>query len=638
MATRDVERKLTAVFVTDVAGYSRLMAENPDQTLETLTAYREVFSQYTGQFHGRIVNRPGDSILAEFGSVVDALTCAVEIQRELAERNLSLPENRRMQFRIGLTMGDVLLKEGEIYGNGVNIAARLEALADPGGICISRNVYDQVQARLPLHFEYLGEKIVKNIPEPVRAYKVLSEPGAAAQRTVEAGRIATVKWRKWRRSAITLAAGLMLILGIAAAGYFWFPGHPREEGAGGPPIPDKPSIAVLAFDNMSGDPAQEYFSDGISETIITRLARSDSMFVIARNSSFFYKGKAVPVQQIGKELGVRYLLEGSVQKSGDRIRVTAQLIEAENGRHLWADSYDREPKELFAVMDEITHRIVIELAVKLTSGEAARYYEHATENFEAYDLYLQGANNFFRFEKEANARGKKQLHRAIELDPQFARAMAILAWLYMNDSRYRWVKDTKAALRKSEEWARKALAIDDTVAPAYTVLSRIHTWKGQYEQAIAAGERAVEAEPGNWAAYHAYSLTMLYAGKHREALALIQKSMRLSPYHGIATLAVAGGVYLQLGRYAEAKPYFEKVLQRTQRGPLSSQAQRILISIDMELGLEEEARERARKFLEKYPETSLNRIRKRLMRAPFKNKDFIEPRLESLRRAGFPEK
>ncbi len=634
MATRDVERKLTVVFVTDVAGYSRLMADNPDQTLETLTAYRQVFSDYAGQFHGRIVNRPGDSILAEFGSVVDALTCAVEIQRELAERNLSLSENSRMHFRIGLTMGDVLLKEGELYGDGVNIAARLESLADPGGICISRNVYDQVQSRLPLHFEYLGEKIVKNIPEPVRAYKVLSEPGAAAHRAVREGAIAG-KWRMATLSAVVL--GLIIVVGFLGWNYY----EQRSAEAAlaafkqsvAFPLPDKPSIAVLPFDNLSKDPDEEYLSDGITESIITRLAKIPGLFVIARNSSFTYKGKPVKVQQVGRELGVRYVLEGSVQKAGERLRINAQLIETPTGEHLWAEKYDRDLKDVFAVQDEISVKVANELNVKLVAGERARSDLQATGNLEAYDLFLRAQSLALRYEKGASARATQLLQQAIELDADYARAMGLLGWQYLWAARYGWVKDRAQSIRQAEEWANRALTIRPDIN-ALTLLARLNSNKGNYEQAIALGERAVALEPSNSWAHATLGWTLNLAGRPEEAVPFSRQAIRLYPHPPMAYYFSYGTENFNAGRYDAAIEAFKEGLKSPDKGRVNYAMHLALIASLMALGREKEARHEAEQY-RKYSEYSFEKAADSWRRHRYKDPAVPERMIELIRKAGF---
>ena len=332
-AKKSTQRKLTAILCADVVGYSRLMGDDEEATLESLTPYRKVFTSEIKKYRGRVVDAKGDAILAEFASVVDAVKGAVEIQRELAEKNTELSDERRMDFRIGINVGDVVVQDDVIYGDGVNIAARVETLADPGGVCVSGRVYDQVENKLPFHYEYLGEKKVKNIARPVRAYRVLTTPGAAAHRMTK---LKVALEAQWRRTALVLAAGLVLITGLVAAGYFLQPGSAPKQGDSTATAPDrdKPVIAVLAFDNLSGDKEQEYFSDGISESIITRLSRLEEVIVISRNSTFKYKGKAVTVPQMGKELGATYILEGSVQKAGGKVRINAQLIEAATDKHV----------------------------------------------------------------------------------------------------------------------------------------------------------------------------------------------------------------------------------------------------------------------------------------------------------------
>ena len=341
MSTEEFRRRLTAILSADVEGYSRLMREDEEATVRTLTTYRTAMTHLIQQYRGRVVDSPGDNILAEFTSVVDAVNCSVEIQRELAERNAELPENSRMRFRIGINMGDVLEERDRIYGDGVNIAARTESLAEAGGICISGTVYDAIENKIGLEYEYLGEHEVKNIDKPIRAYRVLSYPGAAAHRVVKAKKAVGKTWRN-----VVVAIGAVLVV-VAAVTVWHFsfrppPMEPASVEKMAYPLPDKPSIAVLPFVNMSGDPEQDLFGDGLSNQIITTLSKVSNMFVIARNSTFTYKGKPVKVQKVAEDLGVRYVMEGSLQKTPDRIRVTAQLIEATSGRHLWAERYDRE--------------------------------------------------------------------------------------------------------------------------------------------------------------------------------------------------------------------------------------------------------------------------------------------------------
>ena len=370
MATEGFKRKLTAILSADVVGYSRLMGEDEAATVRTLETYKRVISDLIQQHRGRVVDSPGDNILAEFASVVDAVQCAVAVQKEIQARNLELPETRRMQFRIGINLGDVIEEEDRLYGDGVNIAARLESLAEPGGICVSKTAFDHIETKLPLGYEYLGEQTVKNIAKPVCAYKVLMEPRV----TVKAPAQAKPKEGARRRSRfIALVSVLLMAAGAAVFWRFAFPpAEPKVEKASQQqmafPLPDKPSIAVMPFLNLTGEQNQDFFCDGLSESLITALSKVPQLFVIARDSTFRYKGKGVKTKQVSEELGVQYVLEGSVQRAGDRVRVTAQLIDALTGQHLWSERYDRSLKDIFDLQDEITMKILTELRVKIHRG------------------------------------------------------------------------------------------------------------------------------------------------------------------------------------------------------------------------------------------------------------------------------
>ncbi|UCH46849.1 MAG: adenylate/guanylate cyclase domain-containing protein, partial [Betaproteobacteria bacterium] len=383
------KRKLSAVLMADAVAYSRHMGRDEMGTVATIKASRDIFQTYVDIHGGRIVNAPGDSILAEFPSVVEALSSAVEIQRKLADRNRDLPADEAMQFRIGINLGDIVEADDVIYGDGVNIAARLESLAEPGGITISGTAYDHVENKLPLSFEYAGEHQVKNIDRDVRVYNVRSQ-----SKTQEKAQ------RSSKHVGIALAS-LVVIAAIVAVTIYQF-GDSAESGSDFEKVPAA-SIAVLPFANMSGDPKQEYFADGITDTLITDLSKLRGLLVIARNSAFTYKNKSVDIKTIGRELGVRHVLEGSVQRAGDRIRLNAQLLDAQSGDHLWAERFDRPITDVFAVQDEITQRIVTELEVELVEGERARIWRHATDNPAAYDALMRGRQHFFQFTREEHA-------------------------------------------------------------------------------------------------------------------------------------------------------------------------------------------------------------------------------------------
>src|SRR5713226_3628730 len=422
-----MERKLTAKLCADVFGYSRLMGEDEEATLRTLSSYRKLIDSLIEQHHGRFVNSAGDSVLAEFASVVNAVQCAVEIQTTLKPENERLPPERRREFRIGVNLGDVMVDGEQIYGDGVNVAARLESLAEPGGICISHTVHDQIKNKLSLNYEDLGPQTVKNIVEPVRVFRVLPETGATAPRNTR--RFA----RKYLRRGVFSMVGLTIITTtVVVVQHLSL--RPPAPSASIPsahtpalPMPDKPSIAVLPFANMSDDPKQEYFSDGITDDLTTALSRLPDLFVIARTSAFTYKGKALKVQEISRQLGVKYVLEGSVRKADNQVRITAQLVDATTGDHIWAEHYDRALRDIFSLQDEIVRKIVTTLNLQLAVSEHGIAVTKRTDNLEAYDYFLRGIE-FFKFGnpgKEADENARQMFQKAIELDPQVFRRVCV---------------------------------------------------------------------------------------------------------------------------------------------------------------------------------------------------------------------
>ena len=523
MDPKDVKRKLRAILSADVQGYSRLMGDDEVATVKTITEYRETLSSLIAQYHGRVVDSPGDNVLAEFGSVVDAVQCAVEIQNILKAKNEDLPENRRMIFRIGVNLGDVIQEEDRIYGDGVNIAARIEALADGGGICISGTAYDQIENKLALGYSFLGEHSVKNIAKPVRVYKVPMDPKDVGKKRGS---------KPWKRIAIT--AGVLLILAGTAAAVWNFYLRPDVKPASVEkmafPLPDNPSIAVLAFDNLSGDPKQDYLGDGIAEDIITQLSQIHNLFVIARNSSFSYKGKKVKVRQVAEELGVRYVLEGSVQKSGDRVRITAQLVDAITGRHLWAHRYDRELKDFFAIQDEITREVVTELGVKLGEGEGVRLFG-SSQNLEAWTYLNKALKQFRRFTPEGIFQARKLSKKAIELDPDFSGGYVMLGWTYLLPVRMGFSKSPREDLNRAEELANKTLALNDSDPAAKNMLGYICLVRRQHDKAIQQGQDAITLAPSVADSHAFLAESLLYAGRPEEAIGEMTKAMRLAPFY-----------------------------------------------------------------------------------------------------------
>ncbi|MEE8302516.1 MAG: adenylate/guanylate cyclase domain-containing protein [Candidatus Tectomicrobia bacterium] len=566
--------------------------------------------------------------------MVNALTGAVAIQHDLTARNEDLPDERKLRFRIGINLGDVIVDRNEIYGDGVNVAARLESLAEPGGICISDMVRQGVEGKLDLDFEDLGEQSVKNIEKPVRVYQARLKPGAVLPEPS-----ARPKTRRPMHHVMAATAvAVVLVIGVGVIAWFapWTPTtEPASQEGTALPLPDKPSIAVLPFTNMSGDAKQEYLSDGITESLITRLAQQPDMFVIARTSSFTYKGKPVKVQQIGRELGVRHVLEGSIQKAGERLRITAQLIEAATGKHLWAESYDRELKDIFAVQDEITRKVAVELAVKLVSGERARIDFQATDNVQAYDHFLRGVEAYRRFEKGTNVQAGKLFEKAIELDPQFARAYGYLGWVRMNEFRWEWGENPEQSLEQAEALARRGIAIREN-PPSYNVLARVHTYQRQYEQAIAAGERSMAIEPNEAGSHASFAWTMSLAGRPEDSVASMKKALRLSPYPPNWYLNVDGWANYLTGRYAAAITSCNKLLSRTTKGGAARGCWRLLIANHMALGQDSEARTEAQKFLKHYPNFSLKSDVKWIKEA-FKDSSWVDRYVERLRKAGLPE-
>jgi adenylate cyclase len=571
-----VERRLAAILSADVKGYSRLMGEDEVATVRTLTDYRELMTTQTHRHRGRVVDSPGDNVLAEFASVVDAVKCAVDIQQEFKARNAELPAHRKMEFRIGINLGDVIVEGERIYGDGVNIAARLESLADPGGICISGTVYDQIENKLPVQYEYLGEQTVKNIAKPVRAWRVVMDGATAdAGHKISSARAGEQHREEARssklrrvRPARVLVAGLLLAAGtFIAIRYLSRPqvspqsSAPVAQEVATLPLPDKPSIVVLPFVNLSKDPDQEYFSDGLTEVLTGDLSRISSLFVIARDSAFTYKGKAVKVQDVGREMGVRYVLEGSVLKVDDQVRITAQLIDATTGYHLWSERYDRPLHNILTLQDEIVRKIVTTLKLQLALEEIGDIVRKHTDNLEAYDAYLRGVAYSLRFTQEGNAQARQMFEKAFTLDPQYAEACARLSLTYMMDWVFRWSADFQT-LERASALAKQAVALDDSLPWAHVSLSWVYSYQQQHEQAIAEGERAIALDPNNAASY-AFDAQMLnLAGRPEEAVRAVKQAMRLNPRYPPWYLFELGHAYQMTGRYAEAITTLKESIRR----------------------------------------------------------------------------
>ena len=635
MAEEGFKRKLAAILSADVEGYSRLMDDDEEKTVRTLTSYRTAITDLVQQFRGRVVDTPGDNLLAEFTSVVDAVNCAVEIQRELAERNAELPYNRKMEFRIGVNLGDVIEEEGRIYGDGINIAARVESLSDAGGICISGRAYDQVENKLGLEYEDLGEHQVKNITRPIRIYRVLSFPGAAAHRVVQAKETLGRKWRK-----IALSSAVVIVVVVVLGVWQFYMRRPSVEPASVEkmafPLPEKPSIAVLPFDNMSGDPEKDYIADGFTENIITGLSHIPEMFVIARNSVFTYKGKPVKIKQVSEEFGVKYVLEGSVQKTGDRLRVNAQLIDALKGHHLWAERYDRELKDLFKLQDEITIKVVSALALKLVRGGSGDWVK--TDNFEAWRHSVKGNRHFDRMTKMDNRKAREHYEQALKLDPDYALAWLMLAWTHEVDGFFGFSESPGDSIKRALEIAKKT-SERWSASDRHTFMSQIYNIQGQLEKAIAEGEKAVALAPNDPRNHILLAGSLNAAARPEEAIVHAEMAMRLEPYYPAWFLSdVLLPSYSQAGRYEEMLAIAEKLFERALKGECPPQmAHRLLASSYARLDRMEEARDHAAKSLKIDPNFSVERWRRSPELSLFKDQKWADSIAEMLRKAGFPD-
>jgi len=625
MTTQGYKRKLTAILSADVKGYSRLMGEDDQATVRTITAYREVFTQVVQKHRGRVVDSPGDNILAEFASVIDAVGSAVEIQEELRVRNAELPDERKMEFRIGVNLGDVIHEEDRIYGDGVNVAARIESLAEPGGICVSGTVFDQIESKLPLGYEFLGEQSVKNISKPVRIYKALMDPDAVGK---VIGELRAEPKRGQRTTIVVLAVLLLIVGGLL----IWRTAFPPVQVASVEkmafPLPDKPSIAVLPFDNLSKDPEQEYFSDGLTEEIIAALSSVPKLFVIARNSTFTYKGKPVKVQQVSEELGVQYVLEGSVRKGGDKIRITAQLIDAMTGNHLWAEQYDRDLKDIFAVQDEITKKIITAMQVKLTEGEQARAVSKGTNNLEAYLKCLQANEYINQVNLEGIALAKQLAEEALALDPEYAWGYYTLGKAHLVEVWVGQSKSSKESIAKAMELFQKALVFDETLAEAYGRIGFLYAMMARHDKGVAEAEHGVALNPNSALAHLMLGKTLSFAGRWEESIPQYKQAIRLNPIPPNIYYYSIGLSYCYTGQYEKGVIWCEKAVRREPDSLIA----RIMMTVVYSLsGRQKEARIEAAEVLRISPKFSLEKFEKKVT---YKNKTDKERFIDALRKAG----
>ena len=557
-------RKLAAILYADVAGYSRLTGDDEDATHRRLVEYLDLVSAAIESNHGQVMHYAGDAVLARFDAVVDALSSAIDIQEELKHRNHELPDERKVQFRIGVNLGDVIEDRGDIYGDGVNVSARLESLADPGGICVSESVYTAVGSKLPLDYVDIGTQSVKNIAEPIRAYQVHLKPGAALPRRGEHRKLdGPSRAKRWQ--PITTALVVVLIV-VGGAAYWFKPWEPREEPVSienmAFPLPDKPSIAVLPFTNMSNDPEQEYFVDGMTEDLITDLSQLSGLFVIARNSVFSYKGKPTKVRQVAEELGVRYVLEGSVRRAGDQIRINAQLIDATSGGHVWAKRYDGVIQDIFALQDRVSAQIVSALAMNLTTQEFARIGRVQTEVPQAYDFFLRGMQHYRKATPNHYAEAVKYLLQAVELDPEFVHAHATLASVLFNSYRQKFYREL--GLEAFEAWNRMEEHLQQAMkAPtslAFQVASGLSLTARRHGEAIDHANKAIALEPNDANAHTTLAFALLMAGKPEQALVSVDLARRLDPHNEYYYIFLQGLSEFGQEHYQNAMTAFEQAL------------------------------------------------------------------------------
>ena len=581
------QRRLAAIVAADVVGYSRLMGADEAGTLAALRNHRaELIDPMIAEHGGRIVKTMGDGLLLEFPSVVDATQCVLEVQQAMAGRNEGIGEDKRIVFRIGVHLGDLVVEGDDIFGDGINIAARLEALCEPGGIAISGTAHDNIAGRIEAGFADAGEQQLKNIARPVRVWQ-------------------------WTPAASPVPATTEALA-----------------------LPDKPSIAVLPFDNMSGDPEQEYFSDGITEDVITALSRFRSFFVIARNSTFTYKGQAVSIREVGRELGVRYVVEGSVRKAGNRVRVTAQLIEAESGNHVWAERYDRDLDDIFALQDEITETIVGAVEREIGNVERVRAAQKHPENLQAWELLQRGMFHVWQMTREGLATGADFLKQSIEMDPNFAEAHANLSLTYLHQVFLGTADDTELALSKVAVHTHEAIRLDDTSSVGHEMLARLLCFEHRYDEAIATAKRAVQFNPNSCSANFSLGAVCFFAGRPEEALDPMDHAIRLSPkdHRRFNHLHGKGAVLCEIGRPEEGIELLREAVSMT-HGDYRSDL--LLARYASEAGLVDEARQAAARMLKLYPGFTLKNFTTEFG-AVF-HPDYVRRFLPYIENLGFPE-
>ena len=628
-----MERRLAAILAADVQGYSHHTEVDEEASTATLRMYRAVVEESISAHRGHIFSSAGDGVVAEFPSIVEAIRCAVEIQNEIAERNSSVPERQQMQFRIGVNLGDVIAEDNNLYGTGVNVAVRLEQLAEPGGICISQTVYDQVRKIIEIPFQDIGERRLKNITEPIRVYRILPAPPRWLRRVFS---------RRGGRRGFGVTAGVLILLLAAVAGAFYL----RQPAAlwdavlgNGAALPEHTAIAVLPFDDMSATHDQQYLADGITEELTTGLAKFPELIVMSRNATLTYKDKPTDSRQVGKDLGVHYVVDGSIQRSDQNVRVTAQLIDASTGRPLWADRYDRKVDSIFAIRDEITRSIAGTLGGlggKLAQAEVARVSAKNPNSFTAYDYLMRGWYEFYKFTRESNAAARDLFEQARKIDPNYARAYVGLATTYSSDYDFEWTDDYEKTLKFTLENASTAVRLDPNDYQAQWILGWAHLYNRQHENAMAHYLRARELNPNDAELLAEMGNLLIYSGQPKRAINQVKEAIRLNPFHENWYVEYLGWAYEEAGMPKEAIGILEQAidLQNPDEEQFWYLPTLAAAYAHPTVGRMDDARKIVKTILAREPEFS---IAKKVSRYPYETKELAERYVNALRRAGLPE-
>ncbi len=627
---RNIVRKLTAILYSDIVGYSRLTEQDEEGTHQIVSAYLDAISQAIVHHNGSIVHYAGDAVLAEFNTVVDAISCAVDVQRDLAARNARQSADQVVQFRIGINLGDVIVDRDDIYGEGVNVAARLESLADPGGICISESVRSTAGHKLPYSYEFLGEQSVKNIAEPIRAYRVLLAQGTVAAQPAA------------RKPFGLTVAGSVLLVGIMI-GSLWViqdkPGaEPQLTAPTSLPLPDKPSIAVLPFVNTGNDPDQSYFSDGITDDLITDLSSISGLFVISRNSTFQYKGRAVDARKVASALGVRYVLEGSIRRSGIRVRINTQLIDGTTGGQVWAERYDGDLQSVFELQDQVTQKIITALTLKLSKNDQKRLSSSETSNPDAYDEYLKGWELYRRFSREDFAQAEVHFRRALELDPGYSRVHAALALIYWQAWQQKWHENVGGGVFAG--WGRAKRELDAAMVNptplVHSLRSAMFLYNRRYEEAIVEAQKAVELNRNSATGHLALAEVLSYAGLSEQAIDKAQIAMRLDPNFAAPYLSVMGRAQFDQRQYEGAIRTLKRAVSVK---PGDKTPMIVLVAAYGQLGKHEQATPLIEQINQHHSKERMRNLTIDWLknRWPYKNREDRQRLVDGLKLAGVPE-